>query len=284
MVTKQGSTTRTYTERPEARRRGDRLGWLAALLLALVVLGAAAALLAGVVSVNIGDGPGADGPAQVGRTDAEIARDLERALARDPRLADQRIVVNVTEKMVTLSGVVASFGQKTLATQIAREVPGGVLLQNQLQVRPPEPLSDAELRELVLTGLRLNYVTRVATERLTVDVADGVVTLNGTVDSLAVKHVAEEVAASMVGVRDVRNTIAVQPQATRTDAEITAEVEHSINSHPLLRDQSIEVRTQNGTIILTGAVRDLTSYALAERLAAFTHGARAVENELRVVQ
>ena len=283
MATKQGSTTRTYTERPGAGRRRDQLGWLAALLLALVVLGAAVALLAGVVSVNIGAGQD-EGAVPVGRTDAEIAQDLERALARDPRLADQQIVVNVTEKMVTLSGVVASFGQKTLATQIAREVPGGVLLQNQLQVRPPEPLADAELRELVLTGLRLNYVTQVATEALTVEVADGVVTLGGTVDSLAVKHVAEEVAASVVGVRDVRNTIAVEPQVTRTDAQITAEVEHSINSHPLLRDQSIEVRTQDGTITLIGAVRDLTAHALAERLAAFTHGARAVENELRVVQ
>jgi len=250
-----------------AHDRGDRrgTGWLAWLL----------------VSVNMGDESGED--VRAGQTDAEIRAAVQAGLRRDARLpvdSASAIVVNVEEGVVTLAGAVASFGQKVAAGDIVRHTAGAVLADNQLQVRPVGPVSDQELQRLIVSGLGLFDATRQAD--LTVGVEDGVVTLGGAVDSLVAKRRAYQLATDIAGVREVRDNIAVEPRVSRTDQEIATDVRASFHASPVLRSQTIEVRTEGGTIILSGTVRDLTSLELAEEIALYTHGARGLDNRLGV--
>ena len=274
----------TTQGRDRDRERGGRwgagfLGWgLVALLGAAIVL-FVGALLVGVLSVNVRDERGND--AFAGQTDAEIRAAVESGLRRDARLpADAAIVVTVEDGAVNLSGAVSSFGEKVAAGDIVQHTAGAVLVDNQLQVRPPGPVSDEELQRMIVDGLRLFDATRGAD--LTVEVNDSVATLGGTVDSLVAKRRAYQLATDLMGVREVRDNIAVEPRVGRTDAEITADVRESIHASPVLRDQSIEVRVENGVITLSGTVRDLVSLELAEEMAIYTKGARGIDNRLGV--
>ena len=277
--------TRQMTGAGKREHDGGRGGgWLAWLLVAFLGVGLllfVGALIVGVVSVNVGDGSGEG--VRAGQTDAEIRAAVQAGLRRDARLPDDSasaIVVNVEEGAVTLAGAVASFGQKVAAGDIVRHTAGAVLVDNQLQVRPAGPVSDQELRRLIVSGLGLFDATR--RTDLTVGVEDGVVTLGGTVDSLVARRRAYQLATDIAGVREVRDNIAVAPRAPRPDEEITADVRDGFRASPVLRDQSLDVRTEVGTIILSGTVRDLTSLELAEEIAIYTHGARGLDNRLRV--
>ena len=265
--------------RPAPGRGIGGWGWPVAVLLALVVLGGATAVLIGAVKVNIGSG--ATATARPPRDDQAIRQDVAAALKQDARLPpDNTVIVAVNHGQITLSGTVDSFAQRLAAGDVARHIAGATLLTNQLQVQPKAPISDDELRRTIQSGLVANATTHDAT--LTVAVQDGVATLGGTVNSLLTKRVAGDLASSVVGVRDVQDTIAVEPGVTRTDAEIAAELQRSIATDPLLRDQEIRVRVEGGKITLTGVVRDLTSRELAEKFAAYTPGARDLDDQLQV--
>lgn len=284
VVEAMGETRQTAGAGKRDRGGGRGTGWLAWLLVALLGVGLllfVGALIVGVVSVNVGDESGED--VRAGQTDAEIRAAVQAGLRRDARLpvdSASAIVVNVEEGAVTLAGAVASFGQKVAAGDIVRHTAGAVLVDNQLQVRPAGPVSDQELRRLIVSGLGLFDATRRAD--LTVGVEDGVVTLGGAVDSLVAKRRAYQLATGIAGVREVRDTIAVAPRVSRTDQEITTDVRASFHASPVLRDQTLDVRAEGGTIILSGTVRDLTSLELAEEIAIYTHGARGLDNRLRV--
>ena len=70
--------------------------------------------------------------------------------------------------------------------------------------------SDDRIREDVSD--RLMQHGRVDASNLTVDVANGEVTLNGSVHSRQAKRMAEDVAESVLGVTDVHNNLKVQPR------------------------------------------------------------------------
>lgn len=256
-------------------------GWgcLAAFLLALLIIGGAVAMLIGVVRVDIGRNAAVT--TSPPRSDQDIRLAVEAALKQDVRLpGGESLVVTVNHGQITLSGTVESFTQRIAAGDVAQHIAGATLLNNQVQVQPATPIADDELQRTIQSGLAANATTHDA--KLTVTVQGGVATLGGTANSLLMKRVAEDMASSVVGVRDIKDTITVEPSVNRTDAEITAELQRSIADDPLLRDQDIRVRVTGGKIILTGTVRDLTSQELAKEFAAYTPGARDLDNQLQV--
>ncbi len=69
--------------------------------------------------------------------------------------------------------------------------------------------SDERLREAICE--RLMDDPDIDAREITVEVKDGVVTLEGHVDNRLSKHIIEDVVDACGGVRDIRNLIAVQP-------------------------------------------------------------------------
>ena len=68
--------------------------------------------------------------------------------------------------------------------------------------------SDERIREDVCE--RLTYVERVDASEVEVDVREGVVRLSGTVDDRYAKRLAEDIAESVRGARDVENQIRIR--------------------------------------------------------------------------
>src|SRR5262244_3947391 len=118
-----------------------------------------------------------------GPTDEALTQAVRARINADPGLATQSISVTAHDGVVTLTGNVNSDPNKGRAEELAKGVEGVKSVTNNLTVRPPlvnatpPPVSaDQKLRTDVMASLTKYGITGV-----TVDVANGEVTLTGTI-------------------------------------------------------------------------------------------------------
>lgn len=128
---------------------------------------------------------------------------------------------------------------------------------------------------------RLSWDPRLSVEGLEIKVADGVVTLNGTVETLMQKRHAAEVASSRIGVRSIVNTLVVRG-GTQSDSLLKKAAKQALKSNPVTEKQKITVNVENGFITLGGAVERYEFRQVAEELVAEISGVRGIYNKINV--
>lgn len=121
--------------------------------------------------------------------------------------------------------------------------------------------------------------------RLTVDTAQGVVTLRGKVDSDADKLAAAAIALSIDGCKDVRSELTVVPpeqraQVEATDDKISRLLQDQLRQDPQLQGERIVARVDVGVVTLTGEVNSGAAGIRASEIASGVPGVRSVKNEL----
>jgi osmotically-inducible protein OsmY len=211
-------------------------------------------------------------------SDDAIRRRVKAALARDPRIDERHLCVNVHEGVVTLSGTVPHCAERRLAAEVAAGAAGVRAVANETDVKgPPEgELSDAEIAELAASILHQTFP--VASQAIRIEVCQGWVTLAGQVDTSSQKAAAESalVAQPHTGIKGILNCISLRPKQT------------AFERHPAfwrlagLRARGILIDFQGDAIILRGTVssyRDRNDAAIAAWSAP---GVTRVENLLVV--
>jgi len=157
-----------------------------------------------------------------------------------------------------------------------------------------QDLSDARREVQIWTSYAINPHLKALD--LKVEVKGEKATLQGTVDSGAAKDLAEEIALNVDGVSKVDNRIAVvagyePPKRDATvraygdkvdDATITASVKSKLTWNTNTDALDIGVKTQDGTVILTGTAATAAEKDLAGRIARSTSGARGLDNRIVV--
>jgi hyperosmotically inducible protein len=133
------------------------------------------------------------------------------------------------------------------------------------------------------TKIALFADERVKSGQVSVETVQGAVTLRGKVDSDEAKAAAESVAKAVEHVKSVRNELQVVPPGDRkvtdiSDKDITRQVEGRLAMDARLK--KIDVRTDAGVVILTGAVSSIGNSARASELARWVPGVRSVKNDL----
>jgi hyperosmotically inducible protein len=133
------------------------------------------------------------------------------------------------------------------------------------------------------TKIALYADERVKGRQVSVETVKGAVSLRGKVDSDEAKAAAADVAKAIEGVKSVRNDLQVVQPGDRkvvdiTDKDITSQVEASLAKDAGLK--KVNVRTDGGAVILTGAVSGIGASARASELARDVPGVRSVKNEL----
>jgi len=133
------------------------------------------------------------------------------------------------------------------------------------------------------TKIALFADERVKGGQVSVETVHGAVTLRGKVDSDEAKAAAESVAKAVEHVTSVRNELQVVPPGDRkttdiSDKDITRQVEGRLAKDDRLK--KIDVRTDAGAVILTGAVSSIGDSARASELARGVPGVRSVKNDL----
>src|SRR5262249_7525386 len=150
-------------------------------------------------------------------------------------------------------------------------------------------LADQPKDAYTTTKVKMELLTSEGFEPLhiNVDTLDGVVTLQGKVPTAEAKAKAAEEARSVKGVKDVRNLLAVVPEAqkrqvTASDDQIRNHVETVLRQDASLKDSSIKVQSVNkGTVVLAGKADTLSSHQRALVDARSVDGVRKVASEIQ---
>lgn len=133
------------------------------------------------------------------------------------------------------------------------------------------------------TKIALYADERVKGGQIGVETVDGTVRLSGKVDSDEAMTAAASIAKGVEHVKAVKNDLQVVAPSARkatdvSDQEITRQVEGRLAKTTQLT--KIDVRTDGGVVMLTGAAPNIGASARASELAREVPGVRAVKNEL----
>jgi osmotically-inducible protein OsmY len=231
-----------------------------------------------------------------------LIREVRRALEQDPRVRLHRDRIAVTSEpdgTLILEGETDGIAAKKIALEIAASVPGSTGIVDRLRVKPSVPMGDGELRDRVRDAL----IQEPAFARYTVYVGydafglppqpvplgkyieaavkDGVITLNGNVESLSHKRLAGVLIWWVPGTRDVVNGIDVQPPEEDSDDEISDAVRTVLEKDKLIRSDSIRVSTRSTIVKLEGEAVNDEQAAMAEADAWYVFGVDGVINHLK---
>ena len=115
----------------------------------------------------------------------------------------------------------------------------------------------------------------------------GVVQLSGFVDSEAEAQLAQKATTTVMGVKEVKNSLIVASDNETTaefmdSAAMTAKVKSALLGVRGLNSTDINVATYKGVIQLSGFVDSKTQAQLAEKTAAQVKGADTIRNDLIV--
>ncbi|HTR35776.1 MAG TPA: BON domain-containing protein [Bryobacteraceae bacterium] len=227
----------------------------------------------------------------VSRPDEDIRKDILTALLQDPATESYQISVSVTNGVVALSGSVGSWPESQLAQRVAEGVKGAKEIHNDLTINYLAKRTDEEIAADVEAALRWDIW--VNGQLVDVQVKNGNVTLSGSVGSALVKSRAIQ-DAWVMGVTSVdANQVQVDPMlrvgaqrrfrySIASDADIQQAVEAAFRRDPRVAPFSPNVRVEDNTVILSGAVGNLKAKMAASQDARDTVGVWWVENYLRV--
>lgn len=143
------------------------------------------------------------------RSDEEIARDVYRALTRDP-ISVEGLAVRVAGGVVHLDGVAPNLRAKLAALEAIARIAGVVDVVDDLSVSPTLRRPDAAIARDVEEALRRD--ARLSDARaVRVAVHDGIVVLDGAVASPTEREAALQIARFTGGVRDVVDRLRLAP-------------------------------------------------------------------------
>src|SRR5271155_324263 len=126
-------------------------------------------------------------------SDLELRQDVLDELEFEPSVNAAHIGVSANRGVVTLTGFVTSYAEKTAAERAARRVKGGTAIAQEIEVRLPSDKrwSDDEIAARAVDILK--WRAGVPTNRISVKVEKGIVSLAGEVDWQFHKTEAEDV-------------------------------------------------------------------------------------------
>ncbi len=204
--------------------------------------------------------------------------------------------------IVTIEGEVETLAAKKLALEHIAALPEVSEIVDRLRVKPASKLGDAEIRahlrrsyyeEPAFRGLGIREFRNQAFEvvrepaepgkgSIDIEVAEGVVTLNGAVPGLASKRLAGAMAWWVPGSRDVINGIAIEPPERDAPIRIQEALRTVLEKNPLIDAGQIRVGVRQRVVRLTGIVHLTEQREMAERDAWSIFGVDKVINEIVV--
>jgi osmotically-inducible protein OsmY len=216
------------------------------------------------------------------KTDTKLKTDVLHELAWDIGIDDAGIGVATHHGVVTLTGTVASWAQKHAIEEAAYRVAGVRDLANEIEIKPSwsKAHNDTDIAEAVRSALVWNRL--VPDGRIRSTVADsGMVTLSGSVRTLAERDEAERAVRQLDGVRCVVNDIAVDAPPVAADALRTT-ITQALERRAVREAAHVGVEVHGDTVVLTGNVGSWFERRAVLGAARGTPGVGRIDDRLRV--
>jgi osmotically-inducible protein OsmY len=215
------------------------------------------------------------------KTDRELREEVERELEWDPSARGERVTVEVTERVVTLGGVVGAYSERVAAERAALRIGGVVEVDNRIGLQPvvADDPDDAAIGEAFERKLgshaelqRLGVQARVDERRLT---------LSGALDTWEQHEEALRVARNVGGIRGLTDELSVRADRPSADA-IRDGIRAAFERHRASTQHMPQVRLTGRVVTLVGEVSSDEERFLALDAARAVVGVRSVRNCLDV--
>ena len=211
---------------------------------------------------------------------ADLKDDVLDELKWNPSVNETGIGVIVHDGVVTLTGAVESFAEKSAAEKAAQRVAGVQAVANEISIRLPglSKRSDEEIARAVANAFAWHVF--LPPDLIHPSVDHGWVTLRGIVDWQYQRSAAEKAIRHLRGVVGVTNEIQVRPAPSSFD--VKAKIRAAFQRSAALEAARVHVESIDGRVVLTGTVRTLAEKLEAGWVAWAAPGVCRVDNELDV--
>lgn len=214
------------------------------------------------------------------KTNSKLQRNVLDELRWDPMLAGTEIGVAAKAGVVTLSGTVGKYSMRLAAIRAAERVAGVHAVADDITVKTASGFTrtDTEIAHAALNALK--WDSDVPDDRIQVEVANGWLTLGGSVDWYYQKKAAEGAVRYLTGVRGMSDNIMVKSPVSTV--AVKSKIEAALKRSAEVDSQRIKVMAADGTVTLSGSVRSPAERRDAEWAAWGAPGVREVRDNLVV--
>jgi osmotically-inducible protein OsmY len=212
--------------------------------------------------------------------DVELQHAVAEELEWAPHVDASHVTVTVNDGIVQLTGFVSSLAQKKAAERAVWHIRGVRGLVPEIEVRIPEAQSQADDEIAHRAKSVLQWDTQIPSDRIQIEVENGVIRLIGSVDSRFQRIEAEERVHRLAGVKEVDNRLVIH----RSDApvDIKNRVERAFRRHAQLHAADITIQVDGHRVTLTGHVPSVNDIYTAETAAWSAAAVDEVDNRLLV--
>lgn len=214
------------------------------------------------------------------KDDVHLKKDVEAELEWDASVNAAQVGVAVKNGVVTLTGHLDTYAEKAAIERAVQRVQGVQAIAVELDVKlaPGHVRSDTEIA--AAAEYALLWHAQVPTQRITVKVDQGRVTLSGDVDWEFQRREAESAIHPLTGVVGIRNNIELRAKATPLD--IGKRIREALTRQAERESELIRVDVSGQQVTLRGTVHSWAERAAAQGAAWSAPGVDCVVNELRV--
>lgn len=214
------------------------------------------------------------------RSNEDLQKDIQHAIAWQPKLCATDIGVICKQGIITLTGIVDTYAKKDLVENAAKNVMGVKAIVNNITVtlsRKNIP-ADEEIAKAINDAIKWHW--DISSQHLRVTVENGFVTLEGEVNWAREKEAARKTVSSILGVKGILNNIQLcaEPNAVIN----VRDIEKALFRNAAINDEDIKVEIKDGSVYLTGSVPSLFQKDEAEKMAWNAPGVAAVHNFLNI--
>jgi osmotically-inducible protein OsmY len=213
-------------------------------------------------------------------TDRELQESVLKELAWDEHVAPTDIGVAVHAGVVTLHGMVPSWAARMAAEHAARRVRGVLDVANNVHVKPAMgTVTDTDIALAVRNALKWDVF--VPDERIQSTVHDGIVTLEGTVETYAQREDAERAVRNLAGVTIVLDEIEID-RADITPEQLRAAIHDALERRADRETEHVHLDVEGGRVTLHGRVQSWREREAVVGAVTGTRGVQTVVDRLRL--
>lgn len=216
------------------------------------------------------------------KSDAQIQTDVIQELKWDPRVTHEHIGVAVSDGIVTLSGTVPSYIEKSSAEKATQRVGGVKAVVEKIEVKVPGSYrrDDQDIAKAIID--QFQWHVEVPDDLVKASVENGWVDLTGQVEWEYQRTAAERAVRGLTGVRGIANKITLRPKVAQP-AEIKSKIEQALKRAAEREADHLTIDVRGTRVILSGKVRSFAELRDVRGVAWSAPGVTSVDDHNLII-